>query len=184
MGAVANAKSAGRAATAAERSGSTPRAGIDADRATAGPGSIATDSCSAGNGTRFQLQLFRAWLEHSLDGPGAGPRLLRRAAISTGRMLVLQRATGTATRVDSAADEQPGRVFGITPAAGVHIPERREGGGPGTAWRVERLDGGTTPGMPDLHLRLVQLDVNKTKPTHVWQISAIEQNALSNWIFS
>ena len=161
MGAVADAESAGRAATAAERASSTPRTGIDLDRAAARPGSRAADSCTAGNGARFQLQLFRARLEHALDGPGTSPELFRRAAIRTGRMLVFQRATGTSARVDSAADEQPGRVFGVTLAARIHIAERGQGRGPVIAWRVEHFDGGTTPGVPDLHVRLARFDVNK-----------------------
>jgi hypothetical protein len=154
MGTVADAKSAGRTATAAERASSTPRAGIDADRATAGPGASAADSRTTGHGTRFQLQLFRPRLEHALDGPGTSPKLFRRAAIRARRMLVLQRAARAATRIDSAAVEQPGRVLGTTPAAGVYIPKRREGGGPVIAWRVELLDGRAAPDVPDLHLRL------------------------------
>jgi hypothetical protein len=154
MGAVADTEPIGRAATVAECASSTPRAGIDANRATAGPGSSAADSCTAGHGARFQLQLFRARCEHALDGPGTSPWLFRRTAIRAWRMLVLQRAAGAAARVDSAADEQPGRVFSITPAARIYIAKRREGGGPSLAWRVERLDSGAAPGVPDLHLRL------------------------------
>lgn len=90
MGTVANAKSAGGAATAAECAGSTPRTGIDAGRATAGPGSSAADSRTAGDGAYFQLQLFRAWIGHALDGPGTSSELFRREAISIRRMLVFQ----------------------------------------------------------------------------------------------
>jgi len=161
MGAVADAESNGRAATAAERASATPRTGIDAGCATAGPSSSAAESCTAGDGARFQLQLFRAWIEHALDGPGTSPELLRRAAIRAGRMLVLQRATGAAARVDSPADEQPGRVFGATPAAGIRIAGRRADGEPDNARRVELLDGRAAPGVPDLHMRLAQFDVNK-----------------------
>ena len=163
MGTVADAESAGRAATAAERASSTPRTGIDADRATAGSGSSATDSCTAGNGPRFQLQLFRARLEHALDGPGRSPKLFRRETIRTRRMLVLQRATGAAARVDSAADEQraSGVLVGATAAAGIRIAGRRENGEPDTARTVELLDCRAAPGMPDLHVRLARFDVNK-----------------------
>src|SRR5690242_13120773 len=107
MGAVADTEPIGRAATAAECASATSRAGIDAGRATTGPGSSPADSCTAGNGACFQLQLFRARLEHALDGPGTCPELFRRASIRTGRMLVFQRATGASARVNSAADEQP-----------------------------------------------------------------------------
>src|SRR5260370_2711782 len=117
MGTVADAESNGRAATAAERASSTPRTGIDAGRATAGPGSSATDSCTAGNGAGFQLQLFRAWIGNALYGPGASPNFLRRAASSAQRMPVLQRATRAATPDDSAADERRSRVLlGAIPA--------------------------------------------------------------------
>ena len=185
MGTVADAQSAGQTATAAKRASSTPRAGIDADRATAGPSSIATDSCTAGDGARFQLQLFRAGVEHALDGPGAGPELLRRAAIRTGRMLVLQRATGAAARVDSAAvDQRPSGIRGgITPASGIRIAERREGGEPDTARNVELLDGSAAPGVPDLHVRLARFNVNKNlTKARFRQIFPIEHHALSSWI--
>jgi|ERR1700730_18660699 hypothetical protein len=158
MGTVAGAKSVCQTAGAAERSSSTPRTGIDAGRATAGPSSIAPTSYATGNGACFQLQLFWAGLGNALYGPGASPKLLRRAASRAQRMPVLQRATGAAARVDSAAGEQrpSGVLVGASAAAGVHIPRRRGGGEPDAARRVELLDGRTTPGMPNLHLRLAR----------------------------
>ena len=163
MGTVADAEPNGRAATAAERASSTTRTSIDAGRATAGPGSSATNSCTTGNGARFQLQLFRAWLGNALYRPGASPKLFRRTASRAQCMSVRKRAAGAATRVDSAADEQrPSGVFvGATSAAGIHIAGRREDGEPDTARKVELLDRGAAPGVPDLHMRLARFDVNK-----------------------
>ena len=162
MGTVADAKSVCQTAGAAERSSSTPRTGIDAGRATAGPSSIAPASYTTGNGARFQLQLFRARLGYALDGPGANLKLLRRPASRTQRMLVLQRATGAAARVDSAAGEQQpsGVLVGASAAAGVHIPRRCGDGEPDTTRPVELLDGGAAPGVPDLHMRLALCPVN------------------------
>src|SRR6266849_7620328 len=161
MGTVADAESNGRAATAAERASSTPRTGIDAGRATAGPGSSATDSCTAGNGAGFQLQLFRAWIGNALYGTGASPNFLRRAASSAQRMPVLQRETRAATRDDSAAVERrSGVLVGAIPA-GRGSFGRGEDGESGTTRTSERVDGSAAPGVPDLHMRLARFDVNK-----------------------
>ncbi len=163
MGTVAGAKSVCQTAGAAERSSSTPRTGIDAGRTTAGPSSIAPTSYATSNGACFQLQLFWAWLGDALYGPGASPKLLRGAASRAQRMLVLQRETGAAARVDSAAGEQQpsGVLVGASAAARVHVPRRRGDSEPDTVRRVELLDGRATPGVPDLHVRLARFDVNK-----------------------
>lgn len=180
MGTVADAKSASQTAGAAERSSSTPRTGIDAGRATAGPSSIAPTSYATDNSACFQLQLLRAWIGNALYRPRASPKLLRRAASRAQRMPVLQRATRAAARVDSAAREQrpSGVLVSASAAAGVHIHGRRGDGEPDTARRVELLFGRATPGVPDLHVRLARFNGNKNlTKARFRQIFAIEHNA-------
>lgn len=162
MGTVADAKSAGQTAAAAERSRPTTCAGVDVGRPAAGSRSKTPNSCAACIGACFQLQLFWARLGNTFYGPGASPKLLRRTASRAQRVLVLQRATGTATRADSAAVERrSGVLVGASPAAGVHITGRRGDGEPDTARKVKLLDGSATPGVSDLHVRLARFDVNK-----------------------
>src|SRR5260370_16612901 len=161
MGTVADAESNGRAATAAERASSTPRTGIDAGRATAGPSSSATYSSTAGNGARFQLQLFRAWIGNALYGPGASPNFLRRTASSAQRMPVLQRETRAATRDDSAAVERrSGVLVGAIPAGRISFG-RCEDGEPGTTRTNERVDRTAPPRGPALHHPLTRFPLNK-----------------------
>ena len=162
MGTVTDAESIRQTAGAAERSSPTTCAGVDVGRPAAGSRSKAPNSYAKRNGACFQLQLFWVWLGYALYGPRASSNLLRRQASRAQRVLVLQRATGTATRDDSAAVERhSGILVGASPAAGVHITGRCGDGEPDTARKVELLDGSATPGVSDLHVRLARFNVNK-----------------------